>query len=254
MRPNARQQNLGATARMFAVLSILVIVAGLPAASRPSEPEDATRAATTPWRAVAASGPVEARYAPDDNNEWQVVSRGDELEPQTHVKTGNRGRVTLTRNASLIIVDPKSRVELPDRGYGTTETSVIQTKGSVLYKVDSRSNPHFEVVTPYLIAGVKGTTFLVTVSSRYTSVTVQQGSVEVVNSATGETRRVGAGESMIQRSAEVEIELVDDLRRSREARKEAGKLARMDRELDGTIGLEKNPMGRASLPKPQVLP
>ena len=119
----------------------------------------------TPWTAVSASGPVQARPAATVTEAlWRDVARGDELPPQTLVETGRKGRATLTRSASLLILDPESRVELPGDGYDGMETSIVQTQGSVLYKVDRRSNPHFEVVTPYLVAGVKGTSFLVTVN------------------------------------------------------------------------------------------
>jgi hypothetical protein len=112
------------------------------------------------------------------------------------------------------------------------ETSVIQTEGSVLYKVDSRTDPHFEVVTPYLVAGVKGTSFLVTVNDRYASVTVRHGLVEITNPGTGEKVELGPGQSVVRERDEIEMDLVRDRRRSRDAKRESKRLDRMDRRAE----------------------
>jgi hypothetical protein len=201
---------------------------GLAAASEPS------------WKAVAASGPVQARVDGAGESAWRAVARGDELVPRTQVETGRRGRATLVRRASLLILDPESRVELPGDGYSEMESSVVQTQGSVLYQVDGRAHPHFEVVTPFLAACVKGTSFLVTVNSRYASVTVEHGAVEITNPATGSSVLLGPGDSVVRHREEAEMELVRDRRGSREARREARRLERMDRR-------ETDPDGKAAL-------
>jgi hypothetical protein len=216
-------------------LALCTIAAAMPVAApceAKSAPGYTTEALPTlsTWTAVAASGPVQARSAAAaEGDAWRAVSRGDELMPRTTVETGRKGRVTLTRHASLVIVDPRSRVELPEQGFGSLQTSVVQSQGSVLYRIDSRANPHFEVVTPYLVAGVKGTSFLVTVNDRYTSVTVQHGRVEITNPTTGEVFMLGGGESVVRQREDVEMDLVRSLRRSPEARKEARRLEKMVR-------------------------
>jgi hypothetical protein len=213
----------------LAALGAVAVAA--PALAKPAADTFAAMPAVTPWKAVAASGPVHARTATTAATQalWRPVARGDELMPQTTVETGRQGRVTLTRSASLLIVDPDSRVELPDGGYGEMETSIVQTQGSVLYKVDSRSNPYFEVITPYLVAGVKGTSFLVTVNDRYAAVSVQHGRVQITNPGTGETVLLGPGESVLRHRDELEMDLVRAGQRSGDARKESKRLARMER-------------------------
>jgi hypothetical protein len=211
------------------LLALLALAATPAAATARSEPAG-DPAPATPWQTVAATGPVQARTA--DEVAWQEVARGDELWPRTLVQTGRKGRATLTRRANLVILDPQSRLELPGEGLAGLETSVVQTEGSVLYKVDSRSEPHFEVVTPFLVAGVKGTSFLVTVNERYASVTVEHGLVEITNPATGEVLELGPGETIIRQREDLEMELVRDERRSRQARHEARRLERMQAALD----------------------
>ena len=227
MRQNAWVEILCRTGIVLTVLACLV--GGLPAAANSATEKPRGVPFVSTWTAVAASGSVQARTAIDEAAVWRDVSRGDELLAQTHVKTGRKGRTTLTRSSSLLLVAPDSEVELPADGYSEMDTSVIQTSGSVLYKVDGRANPHFEVVTPYLVAGVKGTAFLVSVNEQYTSVTVQKGLVEIRNPDTGETFDLRPGESVIRHRDDVEMELVYDRKRSRDARREAKKLHRMDR-------------------------
>jgi hypothetical protein len=210
-------------------IALVLAAAATTLSARPvSDSHAGSMPATLAWKAVAASGNVHARPVDAGQQSWRDVARGDELMPQTTVETGRTGRVTLTRNAGVLIVDPESRVELPDIRHVGIETSIVQTRGSVLYKVDKRTTPHFEVVTPYLVAGVKGTAFLVTVNDRYASVTVQSGRVEITDPGTGDRLLLGPGESVVRRHRDVEMDLVRDQRRDRDARKEFKRLDRMD--------------------------
>lgn len=222
--------NTRSRARLVVLLAAILAIA--PAIAKPAADSSLPEPLEGPWQAVAASGPVEARTAVTETAVWTEVSRGDRLMPKTLVQTGKKGRATLTRNASVLMLDPHSRVELPGEGFSEMETSVIQTEGSVLYKVDSRSNPHFEVVTPYLVAGVKGTSFLVTVNDRYASVTVRHGLVEITNPGTGEKVELGPGQSVVRERDEIEMDFARDRSRSREAKRESKRLDRMDRRAE----------------------
>ena len=237
MKPNAWVEILHCNrwCRTAVVLTVLgLLVGGLPSAANSAQETSRDVLPVSTWMTVAASGPVQARAAIDQDAVWRDVSRGDELLSETHVKTGRRGRATLTRSSSLLMVAPDSEVELPAEGSGEMETSVIQTSGSVLYKIDGRANPHFEVVTPFLVAGVKGTSFLVTVNERYTSVTVQEGVVQIRDTDTGEFFDLRPGESAIRHRDDAEMELVYDRRRSKDARREAKKLDRLDRDREAS--------------------
>jgi hypothetical protein len=149
------------------------------------------------WKTLAASGTVEARTTVDDEAPWGRIVRGDELEPRTLVRTGRRGRATLAQYASVLMVDPRSELELPSSISVDEPVSVIQDSGSVVYEVDGEKTDDFQVRTPYLIAGVKGTTFLVSVNDRSASVTVEHGTVEVTSLLTGKRVDVHAGETVL---------------------------------------------------------
>ena len=177
-----------------------------PRAGEPSPRSDAHSGGSL-WKAVAASGPVEALGHGTSDTSWRQVIRGSELLPLSQVRTGRRGRVTLTRNASVLIVDPQSRLELPDVSSGAPPR-VVQRSGSVIYEVDGTRVNGFQVVTPYLVAGVKGTVFLVTVTERFASVSVDEGTVWISSSSTNESREIHAGETLVlhaDEGAEMEI-------------------------------------------------
>ena len=208
---------------------------GVSAGAAPSIAPPLSDSAAPVWTAVAASGPVTSRAADAPETEWASVARGDLLPAKTLVRTGKRGRTTLSHPAGVILVDPASEIELPSEPTRAGETSVVQQSGTVLYKVDRRSRPHFAVVTPYLVAGVKGTTFLVTVDRSETRVTVSDGLVEINDSRTGELFEVGAGESFVHHGSEVRAELIDrdrgERRRALHARKDADQISRMEDRL-----------------------
>jgi ferric-dicitrate binding protein FerR (iron transport regulator) len=156
------------------------------------------------WKAVAASGLVETSSALD-SADWRKVTRGDGVAALAAVRTGRAGRVTLTRGADILMIDPQSILILPASADAST---VEQRSGSVLYEVDGRLKPDFKVVTPYLVAGVKGTSFVVTVDHRGTSVAVRHGVVEVVDPTNGDRLSLGAGEAVMREIGRPELDRV----------------------------------------------
>jgi len=213
---------------------LTALLAGTASFALHADPPETDMVDTSPvpawWKAVAASGPVETRPGAIEEG-WAPVRRGDRLEPLNLVRTGHRGRATLTRSGDVLMVDPESQVELPP--LSGDESSVVQTSGSVIYEVGRREGRDFKVVTPYLVAGVKGTIFMVTVADSYASVTVEEGLVEVTSLASGVSLDVGAGESVqLDAMADGEMEHVSLRakadRTAAEASKDARRLARAD--------------------------
>jgi hypothetical protein len=100
----------------------------------------------------------------------------------------------------VLLVDPESQVVLPEESApGRDPATVFQSTGSVVYRVDGVRRAGFRVETPYLVAGVKGTEFLVSVHEGRASVTVREGTVEVTSVRTGERHEVGAGGTLLVR-------------------------------------------------------
>jgi len=214
---------------IFCAVAVAGLLAASPEALAGSRSAQVEAEVPVPWKAVAASGLVEARLVPP-GEDWQLVRRGDRFQPKTELRTGRRGRTTLIQNANVLIVDPSSHVKLPD---DLSDSTVLQDSGSVIYEVEERGEPNFRVFTPYLVAGVKGTVFMVTVTDTYAAVTVDEGIVEVTSRTTGETLDVEAGESIrLDAGESAEMERVSFQARSdretRGIRKETRRLARVE--------------------------
>lgn len=86
----------------------------------------------------------------------------------------------------------QSYLELPAGAEDDAMTRLVQWLGQVVFEIDHRPDPHFEVDTPYLTAIVKGTAFTVDVTRDNSAVAVTQG-VVAVGTPGGAISRVVAG-------------------------------------------------------------
>ena len=92
------------------------------------------------------------------------------------IVTGLDGRALLDRAGDRIEITPGTRLQLEPQA---TTTSVLQRAGRVIYDIVTGGKPRFDVQTPFLVAGVKGTVFSVTVTTNGASVSVSEGVVGV---------------------------------------------------------------------------
>ncbi len=173
-----------------------------------------------PWVVLAASGSVEAQSLDTAADLWRRVRPGERLEPRTAIRTGPRGQATLARGSTVVILDPGSLLELPHEAFASARTELDQRRGGVTYDVDGRGTRGFRVHTPFLVAGVKGTLFRVTVTEAFAAVTVEKGVVEVASRGREEPVEVRTGQSVRVRADEGADVKTDDLR-AREQRREA---------------------------------
>ena len=193
------------------LLVLWTLVSVMPAATPPAEqmcvnaPAEAAQ-----WKIVAASGRSESRLGPLSEGSWSRLRRGGSLAPLTTVRTFEKARATFTRAGDLILLDASSEVLLPEITPAGM-TVVIQKSGTALYKVAPGSaERRFEVRTPYLVAGVKGTRFTVQMEEGRTAVNVLEGVVEVLSLLTGETRDLVAGEIALVDGHEGRMEMQRD--------------------------------------------
>jgi hypothetical protein len=146
---------------------------------------------------------VHSRGTTDGEDDWARVRRGDELQPLSDVRTGRKGRATLVLARHILLVRPESELTLPHLEDLNDDSQVYQDSGQVTYEIDGSKVERFEVVTPFLIAGVKGTVFTVTVRADGASVGVSEGIVEIrsrlnddrVELVAGQEARVRAGDA-----------------------------------------------------------
>ena len=124
--------------------------------------------------------------------------------------TGPTGRATLVRGSDYIVVAPRSELRLPSTLQPTGFTRVIQTLGTLLFKVQHTGIPHFAVDTPMLAAVVKGTTFTVVVDQQRSAVQVIQGVVQVSALDGGMSRMVEGGKTVFVNHAAPKVLLDAD--------------------------------------------
>lgn len=126
----------------------------------------------------------------------QPVSLGADtkLAPGDLVQTGPTGRVMLTRGSERILVAPNSVISLPKTQGKPGFTTILQQAGAIAVEAEKKDHKHFEVLTPYLAAVVKGTQFTVTVGNGASDVNVASGKVEVADVKSGKTALVLPGQ------------------------------------------------------------
>ena len=140
--------------------------------------------------------PGTLQYRLPESADWSPASPGLELQPGTTVRAGSGRPAVLTQEQSRIVIRAGTELILPIMDSGT----VVQRRGSVRYQVKPRSVADFLVETPYLVIGIKGTTFDVMVSEAGAEVQVSEGLVEVTTPdgrfrailARGQSARIGA--------------------------------------------------------------
>ncbi len=151
------------------------------------------------WAAVAISG--DTALWRRGTKPWQPLSVGEVLEPDTQLMSGSSGVVMLERGADLMVVAENTEIEIPAMPAQKGLTRIINSIGTLLLRVDKKPDRKFRVITPFLVATVKGTEFDVTVEGEGASVSVTEGTVGVsrgddgneVNVVPGQTASVSAG-------------------------------------------------------------
>src|SRR3990170_3480936 len=118
------------------------------------------------------------------------------LAPGDIVMTGPTGRATLARGSDYIVVAPRSELRLPATPQPNGFTRVVQTLGTMLFKIKHTGTPHFAVDTPMLAAVVKGTTFTIVVDKDRSAVQVIEGAVEVTAADGGMQELVAGGRTV----------------------------------------------------------
>ena len=124
-----------------------------------------------------------------------ALTDGAVLKPGDSIHTGQTGRALLTRGEESILVSPNSFISLPTAQIDGMSTTINQQEGSILLDVEKRNVKHFEVVTPYLAAVVKGTRFRVTLNKNNANVDVLRGQVEVTDFKSGQIATVLPGQT-----------------------------------------------------------
>jgi hypothetical protein len=173
------------TARPIAALLAVLAIATLGAGSN-AHAQDS-------WRISKSSGDVSIMT---EGFQPVALAAGMILQPGNSIRTGQNGRVLLTRGNETILISANSAISFPKNGkQNAMSTTILQQAGSILLEVEKRAINHFEVETPHLSAVVKGTRFHVTMSGNESRVGVFRGQVEVTDFMSGQHALVNAGQN-----------------------------------------------------------
>ncbi len=186
-------QSLKNAARSFLFVS-LVLILDVPGAISPGLAEEPATS-SAPWSVFQANGDIRVRSGRDASGAWQQLGANDRIFAPSEIRTGDDGRLTITRGGDIIHILPGSRISLPAEGHGTTATEIIQSFGEAFFGVDKRPARTFKVTTPFLVTVVKGTAFGINVSETDASVSVSEGTVGVSAKASGKSADVNAGQT-----------------------------------------------------------
>ena len=180
---------------ILALLTVLASMAlgGTSPALAQEPPALAPHSANDSWRISKSSGDVSVSTA---GMQLVALTNGMTLQAGDAIRTGQNGRVLLTRGNETILISANSAVSIPKKdSKDGLSTTILQQAGSILLEVEKRGVNHFEVETPHLSAVVKGTRFHVTINANDTRVGVFRGQVEVTDFKSGQHTLVNAGQS-----------------------------------------------------------
>ena len=170
----------------FCCAAFLLVMLNISYAGSEAIAEDAL------WQVSKSSGDF---WVTNSGVQQASLTEGATLKAGATIRTGRNGRVLLTRGEENILISPNSVIGVPAQFQEEPSTTILQQAGSILLEIKKRDVKHFEVVTPYLAAVVKGTQFRVTVNKNTTSVGVLSGQVEVADFKSGQYALVLPGQT-----------------------------------------------------------
>lgn len=183
---------------------------------------------TAAWSVASVSGKAQLRATAQA---WQPLAKGQKVAVGQPIRTGDDGRVLLSRGDESVTIAPNSSFEMKPAADGML-TTIFQKVGTLMFRVHKMPNRHFEVKTPYLVAAVKGTHFTVSVDSSGGAVHVTEGLVQVadLNGADKVLVRPGITASVSsQRGSRVQIGETPEKNKDMKGKSSHG--ARIDRDL-----------------------
>jgi hypothetical protein len=109
-----------------------------------------------------------------------VVS-GDKVPTGERLVSGPGGRALLVRRNDKITMSQNSSMSVGENLGDRLLTNIIQGMSTLLFQVEKNPGQQFHVVTPFLAATVKGTTFTVSIRPEGAAVHVTNGAVQVAS-------------------------------------------------------------------------
>jgi len=146
-------------------------------------------------------GQVEISCPPDVEGSWDVAKLGMVIYAECHIKTGEDSGVILSfPDMTTFTLKPESEIVVP--APEGPESTLSLLAGDIWANVKSMvKNGTMKVRMSQAVAGIKGTTFVLTETGTKSTISVIEGEVDFESTATGKSVSVGEGESVSATSA-----------------------------------------------------
>jgi Flp pilus assembly protein TadD len=143
-------------------------------------------------RVVSAQGAIEVRAV--GSGDWKPIERGRELCAGDTVRAGAHSRADLSLQDQSVI-RLRAQTEMTLKGVGEGDANWVDLARGAAHFLSRSGGRSLEVQTPYTVAGVRGTEFLLAVEEGRTEITVFEGRVQAANPSG--SLMVGGGQSAV---------------------------------------------------------
>ncbi|MGE5280491.1 MAG: FecR domain-containing protein [Deltaproteobacteria bacterium] len=157
----------------------------------------AARSAAVTGKIAALSGSVKVRRV--KALFWENAEAGQQVAQGDSVRTGKDGQAKIAfgdgnflfvKKNSVVIIDALAR----DEASGKYDAAVKATKARLKLQIDNKESLHsFEIRTPVVVCGVRGTILYVNARPGFADVFVERGDAFVRSPISGEERELPAG-------------------------------------------------------------
>jgi ferric-dicitrate binding protein FerR (iron transport regulator) len=149
------------------------------------------------WVVLAAA--EDASWRDQGGGRWHDFQQGQVLMPGSEIETGPGGEVILVVGGDQVRIAPSTRLVLP--AVAADGQRLRHERGRLRVDVEPRPGRDFEVTTPLLSLGIKGTSFETAVDQEQDTVVVLDGEVEVRPIGREESFRLNEGQGLRQPAA-----------------------------------------------------
>lgn len=138
-----------------------------------------------------------------------AAKAGSTLDLPSTVRTGRDGSTDLRQGDTTIGIGPGTELEFPAPGTPDGPVDrIVQPLGNAFYNVGPRGNRRLRVETPYLVAVIKGTQFNVAVEPDSGTISLYEGSLEILAPDIGASVMLKAGEIAIRHRGDDAIRVI----------------------------------------------
>ena len=138
-----------------------------------------------------------------------AAKAGSTLELPSTLRTGRDGATDLRQGDTTIGIGPGTELNFPAPAMPDAAVErIVQPLGNAFYDVGPRGNRRLRVETPYLVAVIKGTQFNVAVEPDSSTISLYEGSLDVLAPDIGASVPLKAGEIAIRHRGDDAIRVI----------------------------------------------